>query len=471
VPPPGLDRANTPGDDLHQVVARGWAALRRRLAAHDRHLPGFVYREVDAFLRCGDPAHGFAWLRCPKGHHHRLVPFSCKGRGFCPSCGGRRMATLALRWIDDLLPRVAVRQLVLTVPWPRRWLLARQPALARAMLRCALRVITRWLRSRGSAAARAGAPGSVTVVQRFGSALNLNLHFHVLLLDGLFVAGPSAGPRFERARRWTQDDVDRLVEAIAARCEALLARRGHGTDDDLDADDFREEDDALPLIQSAAIAGRSAVRSRPPARRVQVLGGRPYRLPPLCATAGGYSLHAAVVIRARDREGLRRLAGYIARPPLAKSRLDVLPDGRVRLGLKRAWSDGTTAHVLTPEEFVERLVALVPPPRANQVLYGGVLASRHRWHRTVRPRPPRRHRPPPGVGLRLTKKPRGQSRHVPWSTLLWRTFDVIGAACPTCGQVMELHAVVRGPETRRVLAGLERAARGPPRRAGQDAGA
>ena len=104
MPPPGLDRANTPGDDLHRVVARGWAALRDRLDAHDRHLPGFVSREVRAFVRCGDPAHGFAWLRCPEGHHHRLVPFSCKGRGFCPSCGGRRMATLAHRWTDELVP-------------------------------------------------------------------------------------------------------------------------------------------------------------------------------------------------------------------------------------------------------------------------------------------------------------------------------------------------------------------------------
>ena len=113
---PDLDRANTPGDDLHAIVAQGWAALRHRLDASDRHLPSFVSREVQAFLRCGDPAHGFAWLRCPAGHHHRLLPFSCKGRGFCPSCGGRRMATRALAWTDRLLPSVAVRQLVKTVP-------------------------------------------------------------------------------------------------------------------------------------------------------------------------------------------------------------------------------------------------------------------------------------------------------------------------------------------------------------------
>ena len=84
---------------------------------------------------------------------------------------------------------------------------------------------------------------------------------------------------------------------------------------------------------------------------------------------------------------------------------------------------------------------------------------------------PRRPPAPPGVGMRLTKAPRGQSRHVPWSTLLWRTFDVVGAACPVCGQVMVLRAVVRGPETGRVLAGLARAARGPPMRDLGEAGA
>ena len=64
----------------------------------------------------------------------------------------------------------------------------------------------------------------------------------------------------------------------------------------------------------------------------------------------------------------------------------------------------------------------------------------------------------------LTRAPRGRSRHIPWSILVRRTFDVIGAACPTCGRGMDLRAVVRGPGTGRVLAGLERAARGPPAR-------
>jgi len=72
----------------------------------------------------------------------------------------------------------------------------------------------------------------------------------------------------------------------------------------------------------------------------------------------------------------------------------------------------------------------VPPPRANQVLYGGVLASRHRWHRAVRPRPPKRRVAPAGVGVRLTKSGTAILRWPPWSVLLWRVFGVSVAIAP-----------------------------------------
>jgi hypothetical protein len=68
---------------------------------------------------------------------------------------------------------------------------------------------------------------------------------------------------------------------------------------------------------------------------VQRLGGCTFKLPPLCASCDGYSLHAGVVLGARDRKGLKRLAGYIARPLLAQGRVEVLPGDRVRLHLKR----------------------------------------------------------------------------------------------------------------------------------------
>ncbi len=80
---------------------------------------------------------------------------------------------------------------VLTVPWPRRLLLARSPELVKGVLRVALHEIQRWLRRR--AGQPSGQGGSDTVTQRFGSALNLNLHFHILALDGLYCEDPNDG--------------------------------------------------------------------------------------------------------------------------------------------------------------------------------------------------------------------------------------------------------------------------------------
>ena len=88
-------------------------------------------------------AHGFSRLRCTDCTVERLVPFSCKGRGFCPSCGGRRMSESATRLVDEVLPRVPVRQWVLSPPHRLRYLLAWDHGLARAVLGVSARVCWR----------------------------------------------------------------------------------------------------------------------------------------------------------------------------------------------------------------------------------------------------------------------------------------------------------------------------------------
>jgi hypothetical protein len=133
-------------------------------------LPGFVEQEFREFLTCGILAHGFARLRCTECALERLVPFSCKGRGFCPSCGGRRMTEGAARLVDGVLPRVPVRQWVLSLPYRLRYLLAWDHGLARAVLAVAVRVLLGFQCQRGRhAGIRGGRSGSVTVIQRFGA--------------------------------------------------------------------------------------------------------------------------------------------------------------------------------------------------------------------------------------------------------------------------------------------------------------
>jgi len=451
-------RGRAQGEVLHRIVRRGLPRFRRAVEAADKNLPGFVWRELERFERCGDPAYGFAWLVCDPCAHHRLVPFSCGGRGFCPTCGGRRMAALAAHWVDRVLPEVGLRQWVVTVPWERRWLLARRPDLARKLIGLALRRIRRFLRKRAEARGVVGGrSGSLTVVQRFGSALNLNVHFHVLALDGVYARGPDGRLVFHRDRPPTTEDVERLVEQIAEAAQRMFAREGFGREE---PDEEAEPDDALALIQAASIAGQSAIRGRR-ARRHQVLGGRAYRLPPRCAACDGYTVHAGTAVGSRDAEGRERLCRYLARPALARPRLKELPDGGALLELKTPWSDGTASLTFTPEELVERLAALVPQPRSHVVLYHGVLAGRSSWRSEVVPDPPQTVSQEDASPL-TSSRVAASSHYKTWAALLFRVFGVAGWRCPQCGGAMRLRAHSGGQSTERILEGLERSARGPP---------
>ena len=104
-------------------------------------LLGFVISEFERYLACGILAHGFARVRCSSCGNEMLVAFSCKGRGFCPSCTTRRMQGTATHFLDRVLPHVPMRQWVLSLPRWARFLLARDPQLITRALDIALRAI------------------------------------------------------------------------------------------------------------------------------------------------------------------------------------------------------------------------------------------------------------------------------------------------------------------------------------------
>jgi len=155
---------------------------------------------------------------------------------------------------------------------------------------------------------------------------------------------------------------------------------------------------------------------------------------------------------------------------LALGRLERLPDGRVFLGFKRAWSDGTSGIELSTQEFTEKLAAIIPPPRANQTLYAGVLAGNAALRAEVVPRV--------GTSTEAQRAARAALKRVKaedrretsaraeerrcWAELLKRVFEVDGWACPHCDKPMALRTIViREPATTQVVSGLLRAT-GPP---------
>lgn len=178
----------------HGVIRRHLDDFLRTAAdrADGAGLPEFVAREFREFLTCGVLARGFARVRCASCALDRLVPFSCKGRGFCLSCGGRRMTERAAHLVDEVLPAVLVRQWLLTLPYRLRYLLAWDHGLTRAVLAVYARALLEFYRRQaGTDGISGGHTGTLTVIQRFGSGLNLNVHFHTLVFDGARMRTPA----------------------------------------------------------------------------------------------------------------------------------------------------------------------------------------------------------------------------------------------------------------------------------------
>ena len=231
------------------------------------HLPQFVKDEFDAFLECGILAHGFLRLRCGDCGHDKLVAFSCKRRGFCPSCGARRMAQTAAHLVDHVIPHVPVRQWVLSLPIPLRLLLAAQPKLVTLVLQVVHCVITRFLLGQAGLKADEADSGAVTLIQRFGSAANLNIHLHCLVLDGVYRSGIDGTPEFVEVPEPTDEALQTVLHKIITRMMKLLTRRGvlveeegstYMADNDGDSDEAR----TLRPLQAAACTYRIAFGPR-----------------------------------------------------------------------------------------------------------------------------------------------------------------------------------------------------------------
>ncbi len=414
---------------LYGVVAEHLETFLAEIESEGRSLPGFVIGEFRKFLTCGVLAHGFLRISCEQCKTDQLVAFSCKGRGFCPSCGGRRMAETAARLVDHVIPEVPVRQWVLSVPVPLRYRMAFDKVLTSRVLAIFLRTVNTWYRRQARCLGLTGPrTGSVTFLQRFGSALNLTPHFHSLLLDGVYIETED-GHVFHGIAPPTGDDVQRLVETVAHRVIRMLERTGIMSEDDFGTDPLTDQP-ALAALVGESIGGRGHSRLRVPT-------GDEEPVPPQCAQSRGFSLHAATAVPAHDRDKLEKLIRYTARPPLATERLQVLPNSQLAYRLKKKWRDGTSHIYMTPRQLLAKLAALVPPPRMNLIRFHGVLAPNALARSEVVPVALGHQDAQPDA----QRSPRRAKRYA-WAKLLARVFAVDVEHCPECGGPVKIVAAI-----------------------------
>jgi hypothetical protein len=456
---------------LYRVVAEHLETFLGRIADDDTRagLPRFVVRDLRDFLRCGILACGFCRVFCTSCRKDMLVAFSCKRRGFCPSCGSRRMADTAAWLVDRVFPDVPVRQWVLSLPYPIRFLCAFDPTAARGVRNILVRAVssfyTRNARKRGIENSKAAA---VCFQQRFDQSLRLNLHYHTLWTDGSFTCSlGKARADFHEVSEVTDADVARLVRAIRDRVVRFLRKIGKLTDQ------YGVDQDALDsslhqTLGAAAVQGRIALGPKAGAYVPRVGQGsqetREFKSGPLCAHLDGFSLHAGVRVSAGATDRLEKLIRYAARPPVVEERLSLTDDGKVVYRFKTTFRDGSSRVVMDPLTFLERLASLVPRPMIRLVTYHGLFAPAAPLRPRVVPPPPSEdstrhgeascsHSSNPASNT-LAKPRQHKRKRYTWAELMQRVFHIDVFLCE-CGGLRRLLAFITDKASiRRILSHL-----------------
>ncbi|MEY4346236.1 MAG: hypothetical protein RL032_2068, partial [Pseudomonadota bacterium] len=377
----------------------------------------------------------------------------------CPSCNTRRMARVKFRaahLTDHVFPRLPVRQWVLSVPKRLRYFMQRDGSVLGMVLRIFLRVIAQTLQANSPGAANADKAalhiGAVAFIHRFGSSLNEHVHFHVCAVDGVFEEAAGEGDGDAHAQ---------------ARAPGVIFHPATGVNGHTVAQAQAQAQASLRKRILRAFVGRGLLESF---EAQEMLAYR----------HSGFSVDTSVCIAAQDRAGLERLLRYCARPPFALERLRKAggelvyrcakqhsePGGKLN-GKRGTQADEIT---LTPLELIDRIAALVPPPRTHRHRYFGVLAP-HSPHRAAvvalaagqtAGTGAAQHEP---VGVPATVDvmvhamgvatvgapsqpepaqpalPKSQAHYL-WAVLIARIYEVFPLVCPICGGPMRIIAFI-----------------------------
>jgi hypothetical protein len=275
---------------------------------------------VEKYLDCGNPMCGFARIRCPDCGEERLLLFSCKTRGFCPSCHARRREEWGEWMREELVLDVPHRQVVFTVPKMLRLFFRYRRKLLNSLCLSAVRTLVRFLHTVTGLELM---PGVVAVIQTFGDRINFHPHIHVLITEG----GRAPDGAFHRVSCFH----DELIQEIFTRevFSLLLRKKLIG----------------VPLVE-------------------KILHWR----------HTGFNVHSQV--RAKTKSEAERVGKYMIRPLLSLKRLFFdETGGRVRYRYSRQGSQEERMDYL---EFIARVTSHIPDKGQVTVRYYGLYSNAHR---------------------------------------------------------------------------------------------
>jgi len=352
---------------------------------------------VGKFLRCGVVDYGFARVRCLECKHEMFVSFSCKRRGFCPSCHQKRTLNLANHLVKNVFAEVPHRQFVFTIPKRFRLYFRYNRDLLSDLARCAWQTIQDVY---GFVLDETLMPGGVATIQTFGSLMLWNPHIHAIVTDGGF------------------DDEGGFHLLSEIPTEPFLKVWEHH------------------VFQMLIEKGRIKPKL------VRNMQNWKYT---------GFSVHKEVKIKAGDEDGLKRLTHYIARCPVAEAKIhqespedEVLYDAEHPNPLPfqqwRALPQERTItrnfEVFDPLDFLAQVTQHIPDKGQHLTRYYG-------WYSNVARG--KRAKTAGEQGSKTTHVRPATEAHKCWAMLIKQVYEVDPLECPECGEKMKIVSFIRDP--------------------------
>lgn len=274
----------------------------------------------------------------------------------------------------------------------------------------------------------------------------------MIVLDGVYTFDDDAS-RFHCVKAPTSTDMQKLLGRIIRRTVSQLERDGVLIQEseqpyfDFCETNVQDTFNAASVRYRIAIGPNSGKKTL--TLRSESLIRTDTQPKPFTVNRDGFSLNASVSCQTHQRDRLERLCRYITRAPLVLERLSTSSTGEVVYALKHPFRDGTTHFVFEPVEFLAKLAALIPRPRANLTRYHGVLAPNAKYRKLVVPTPnrqtkkKRKHTTHPAPPLAETEVPLAP---LSWAERLKRVFKIDITQCPKCGGRLRVIAAITQPE-------------------------
>ena len=344
---------------------------------------------VGKFMGCGDFANGFARVRCDHCAHEYLLPFSCKGRWFCPCCHQKKVQLFGALLAETVLAPVPHRHFTFTIPKMLRPYFRFHRGLIKELCRIAHRCLAEFHRT--TLGLPEGTTGVVMAIHTFGEYLDFHPHLHALVADGLFV---------DSGLFHVMPDVSLapLEELFRARVITFLVKKG--------------------LL---------------PPERARMLRGW---------THSGFNIHRSRRVPPSSREDMERLAQYIIRNPFSVDKMQPNSSGDsiiYRSGMNPKIQ--RNFEVFSPCDFIARITQHIPDKSFQLVRYYGWYSNKMRGQRLKQADAEPVDVPEGDVIDVSAFKP----RRIPskkWRELIKKVWEADPLLCPQCHKEMKIIALI-----------------------------